>query len=348
MTDSPEQYLQQCKPQFGRSNPERMRFAHWEWMVRTGKDPYWVRSQLGVSAHLRKCKTAQGAESHPDWCFDRFGMTRTRMSDGRIICIGGEHEDSYDPDFCIYNDVVVLRPALGEDWVTLESGEVEIYGYPRFVFEPTDFHSATLVERTIFIVGCLGYWDKRHPRRTPVLALDTNTYEMTRIKTSGQHPGWIFEHHASYDATRHAITVRGGSIWSKNLEDSVQHFGAYRLDLKAMRWERITEEEAHRKFLLCGHGYRRGEFYEPTAATFESTNPDIKALEPEDRGIDVFRIDVLGVRLSFEVWVHEIHVTVEGDLDGEFIYSALGEIRTRLQTESGHEWDIKEVDRFPD
>jgi hypothetical protein len=33
-------------------------------------------------------------------------------------CIGGEHEDYYDPDVHIYNDVVVLGPG----------GEIEIYG----------------------------------------------------------------------------------------------------------------------------------------------------------------------------------------------------------------------------
>ncbi len=37
------------------------------------------------------------------WCFFRLGGTRTELSDGRVIWIGGEHEDGYDPDFCIYN-----------------------------------------------------------------------------------------------------------------------------------------------------------------------------------------------------------------------------------------------------
>lgn len=41
---------------------------------------------------------------HPVWCFNRFGATRTKLPDGRTVCIGGEHEDFYDPDFYIYND----------------------------------------------------------------------------------------------------------------------------------------------------------------------------------------------------------------------------------------------------
>jgi hypothetical protein len=34
----------------------------------------------------------------------------TLLPDGRAIQIGGEHEDYYDPDFCIYNDVFVHEP----------------------------------------------------------------------------------------------------------------------------------------------------------------------------------------------------------------------------------------------
>lgn len=41
--------------------------------------------------------------SSPGWCFNRFGATRPKLPDGRTVCIGGEHEDSYDPDFYIYN-----------------------------------------------------------------------------------------------------------------------------------------------------------------------------------------------------------------------------------------------------
>lgn len=71
----------------------------------------------------------------PVWCFHRFGKSITEFPDGRIIEIGGEHEDYYDPDFCIYNDVVVHYGG----------GRFEIFGYPEEVFPPTDSHSATLV-----------------------------------------------------------------------------------------------------------------------------------------------------------------------------------------------------------
>ncbi|MEZ4617437.1 MAG: hypothetical protein R2867_18265 [Caldilineaceae bacterium] len=34
---------------------------------------------------------------------------------------------------------------------------IDIYGYPLAIFQPTDFHSATLVGNHIYIIGCLGY-----------------------------------------------------------------------------------------------------------------------------------------------------------------------------------------------
>lgn len=46
----------------------------------------------------------------PTWCFDRFGRSTAWLPDGRVVLIAGEHKDSYDPDFCIYNDVVVIQP----------------------------------------------------------------------------------------------------------------------------------------------------------------------------------------------------------------------------------------------
>jgi hypothetical protein len=45
---------------------------------------------------------------------------------------GGEHEDFYDPDFCIYNDVFVHE----------RDGSVAIYGYPESVFPPTDYDAS--------------------------------------------------------------------------------------------------------------------------------------------------------------------------------------------------------------
>lgn len=186
MTDR-ETFERECKRRFGRGNPERMRLAHWEWMVRTGEDPYVVRHDLGLEPNVRGCGAGAWDPADPDWCFTRFGMTRTRLSDDRIICIGGEHEDWYDPDFCIYNDVVVLRPAAGQDEVTLDSGEVEIYGYSPDVFPPTDFHSATAALGSIFC-----NWSARK-RAIAGVWRHTNRYDQHRRLFRGQARGtWRF------------------------------------------------------------------------------------------------------------------------------------------------------------
>ncbi len=73
-------------------------------------------------------------EEGPIWTFDRMGRTCDELVDGRMVCIGGEHEDFYDPDFRIYNDVVVFNA----------DATIDIYGYPKEIFPPTDFQTATV------------------------------------------------------------------------------------------------------------------------------------------------------------------------------------------------------------
>lgn len=210
-----------------------------------------MRESLGLEANLPRCG-ADGAcvFPEPDWCFLRFGATRTAMPDGRIVCIGGEHEDFYHPDFCIYNDVVVLRPA-GMETVTEDSGAVEIYGYPEDVFPPTDFHSATLVGERIYIIGRLGYAGTRQAGVTPVYALETRGYRMEALAPTGPAPGWVYEHHASYDAARHAITVRGGKVYDGRAQKGdPDHLAAHRLWLDGLRWELINAAEPRRRFVM--------------------------------------------------------------------------------------------------
>ena len=83
------------------------------------------------------------------WAGCRLGLARTELNDGRVFSNTGEHEDYYDPDFLIYNDIIVEYP----------DGHVKIFGYPATSFRPTGFHSATAVddERSILIIGNVGY-----------------------------------------------------------------------------------------------------------------------------------------------------------------------------------------------
>lgn len=85
---------------FGTSNPELAKEPFWQAMTRWGEAAY----------HARKTFDDTGVAGDPAvWCYVRFGMSITALPDGRFIEIAGEHEDAYDPDFCIYNDVFVHK-----------------------------------------------------------------------------------------------------------------------------------------------------------------------------------------------------------------------------------------------
>lgn len=80
----------------GTANPSLIDKPFWKYMIRLGGDAYSARMSF-------KTPEDPCADVHLVWCFGRFGATRTKLPDGRIVCIGGEHEDPYDPDFYIYN-----------------------------------------------------------------------------------------------------------------------------------------------------------------------------------------------------------------------------------------------------
>jgi hypothetical protein len=117
----------------------------WAWFIENGLGAYAANKTFGGPP---------SNEAGPCWCSARYGQTETKLSDGRIIKIGGEHEDYYDPDFYIYNDVIVYDG----------DRNVEILGYPEEVFPPTDFHTANLVEGRIIIIGSLSYPDRERTK----------------------------------------------------------------------------------------------------------------------------------------------------------------------------------------
>ncbi len=137
LTVDADTFAAQRTRRFGRANPERMNLPYWLDMIRCGLDAWSAAQRYGT-------ETGRGDE--PGWCAQRFGQSISFLPDGRIVQVGGEHEDYYDPDFCIYNDVFVHHP----------DGRIEILGYPEDVFPPTDFHSATLVGERLVLIGSLG------------------------------------------------------------------------------------------------------------------------------------------------------------------------------------------------
>ncbi|HEX5124237.1 MAG TPA: ankyrin repeat domain-containing protein [Rhodanobacteraceae bacterium] len=216
LTASEPEFRSGWRRRFGTQNPEAMDDPFWIAMIRSGVGA-WEAGEF-----FRRCS---GEE--PVWCADRFGQSITLLPDGRIVEIAGEHEDFYDPDFCIYNDVFVHEPG----------GDVHVYGYPEDVFPPTDFHTATLLGDTIWLIGSLGYLGTREYGRTPVFALDTKSLRIERIETKGEAPGWIFKHHAEAISTD-AIRITDCEIArdENGKEVHARNDRAFVLDVRRRMW----------------------------------------------------------------------------------------------------------------
>lgn len=224
---------------FGKTNPEEIfdPFCH-----------YMAKSR--VSAYAMKAQFESPINYHSDdpvWCNQRFGQSMTLLPDGRALFIGGEHEDGYDPDFCIYNDLLVIHP----------NKSYQIFAYPKEIFPPTDFHTATLVGKEIFIIGSLGYQEDRvgnagsNPVKkltnlfkgkpspqpaTPVWKMNTDDYSIQQVVTSGDAPGRISRHHARLlDGDN--ILVYGGKVSREN-DEYVAYPNRSILHLPSLTWKR--------------------------------------------------------------------------------------------------------------
>lgn len=202
---------------YGRQNPEQIAEPFWEAMVRTRLPAWAARSAFD--------DRPRGIDK-PVWCNQRFGQTITALSDGRFVEIGGEHEDWYDVDFCIYNEVIVYA----------EGATPLIFGYPSSVFPPTDFHTATLVGDFIYIVGNLGYLEARKAGETPVYRLDTSNWRIERLDTTGSNPGWISRHEAIL-VDEQVIMVSGGKVWTAD-NRYLEQPGDFVLNLDRLTWRR--------------------------------------------------------------------------------------------------------------
>jgi hypothetical protein len=149
--------------------------------------------------------------------------------------IGGQHENEFDPDYLIYN-VVILQVERTPELLQLNEQEQipsSIIGYPREDFEPINYHTSTLVSIKnnndgdendlstfkIITIGNEGYRNgidrefnsNRDDYECPVYSLDVLTFRMQRIQTSSsssssssfsskenQSPGLISGQRAKY------------------------------------------------------------------------------------------------------------------------------------------------------
>jgi ankyrin repeat protein len=218
LTVSKQNYLAQKHRVYGMSNPQKCEISFWYDMVRFNSSAWQARNQFDDKDAFK---------DKPVWCYERYGKSITAIGDGEFVEIGGEHEDSYDPDFCIYNEV----------FHHIGDGDFVIYQYPKEVFPPTDFHSATLVDEHIYIIGNLGYREDRRYGTTPVYRLNTESFRIERLETSGECPGWIHGHY-TYLAGKSVLRVQGGTILEEIDGNESQRVNAFDfvLDLEALSW----------------------------------------------------------------------------------------------------------------
>ncbi len=197
----------------GSKNPERFLPDFWYEQMRTGRSS----APRSISYEMDRTK--------PVWSFNRFGRTVTPLPDGRLILIGGEHEDHYHPNFCIYSDVTVLDGR----------GRVEHFIYPDDMFPPIDHHAATVMGDSIWIIGALGYPERRRDGATQVLRLDLNDFSIQPVETTGEMPGWIHGHRAIADGTK--INIAGGRI------EPSYHFNesTFQLETNSLIWQKIYD-----------------------------------------------------------------------------------------------------------
>jgi hypothetical protein len=342
---NPELFREWRSPRFGRANPERINNPVWEWLIESRLDAYSANKQLGGPDPL---------EAGPCWCFDRFGQSSTVLPDGRVVLIAGEHEDAYDADFCIYNDVVVRHA----------DGRVDIYGYPRELFPPTDFHSATLAGDRIVIIGSLGYRGERRPGVTPVMLLDVSTFAISRAATSGPEPGWLSRHHAELSPDGTSIVVRGGQL-IRGVEppELVENIDDWRLDLSTWRWERLTDRrwarwelrradrmpirlwEIGRAVFARDAGWAEDLEAQMVALTAQlGMRPDLDVAAalyrpevPHDRlpqreeEFGVQRISVGGVVVRYVEDMYAVQLTVEGTLAESTLDRLVSDLRAKLE-----------------
>lgn len=308
-----QQFLEQRHRRFGRANPERMDLPFWEMMVRNGESAYWARKHFEEGDD----------DADAVWCFSRYGMSQTPLPDGRTVCVAGENEDHYDPDFCIYNDVVVKHPG-GPD------APIHIFGYPKQTFPPTDFHSATLAGDRIFLIGNLGYPQDRRPGHTPVYALSLSDFHMTEVPTSGEAPGWISDHSAETDPAGR-ITVRGGRVVvARRGEQKLRNnFEEFELDPATARWRQTTARN-WRQFsihpelrnMLSWSVKLRRDPIQPAVA------PDAVA-EGEHGRQAVLQVEGVDVSLTFDLY--DIHVVVKGRLPDDLTLRLVGEMHEKAE-----------------
>jgi ankyrin repeat protein len=273
-----QDYLAQKHRVYGNSNPQKCEIAFFYDMVRCNGAAWKARSQFD---------DIDSFNDQPVWCYERYGKSITAIGNGEYIEIAGEHEDYYDPDFCIYNEVFHHKGG----------GDFTIYQYPESVFPPTDFHTATLVDKYIYIIGNLGYQQQRLYETTPVYRLAIDSFKIEKLETSGEYPGWIHAHSAELK-NQSVIRIQGGEIVERinDKEDYIFNKYDFELDLDTLKWTKHEHVPKSGKPQFFPEEYKRFSYSDGSLVAVEENNK-WRILKV----ISVHRIDITeGQNIQFE------------------------------------------------
>lgn len=345
----------------GTWHAEDLSNPYWSWLIRSGESSWAANEHFG------------GPSSYggtPMWSAQRFGQSTTQLPDGRTLLVAGEHEDHYDPDFFIYNDVIVRHP----------DGRIEVLGFPEDIFPPTDFHSATWMDGQLVLIGNLGYTQQREVGKTQILIIDTYTWKIRNQPSAGEGPGWIHRHEAAMEDG--FIIVRGGMVWTATNGGLVENFDDWRLCLNTWNWERLTrrrvtvleflhEDGTPNHLFQMGMWIFNHDFLMPGYDNVDplpglpDLKPELDAYDknaPQDR--DAFErrfspdhvdhrelsapedslerhIEVDGVRVRYleETWL--VRLTIEGELPAETVKSLSDDLIDKLERAEGVKYRVR-------
>ena len=356
-----DEFLRWRSPVRGNQNPQRMDNPLWKWCVQNRGSAYAVNQHFDGP---------DSSASGPCWCFDRMGQAHVELPDGRVVYVAGEHEDHYDPDFYIYNDVVIV-----------EGDDIQILGYPETDFPPTDFHSATLAGSDIILIGNLAYPGDRVPNKTQVLSLGVDTWQITPVETLGAMPGWIHGHTSELTDHGNAIVVTGGKVCGERL---LENFDDYHLCLKTLTWTKLTDRQWGRWILERKDGSPNSLWeirtaawhtdHEDMAEQFEKTMTELSpelaseltpratdqqvqqietlyqspfnddlAVEDEER-YGRHRLDIEGTTVRIDEDMYDITITVEGQLPAETLEAILSTFQERLARIEDTRYTVTKID----
>jgi len=251
-----QDYLASRHHFFGKTNPENLTDGYKVSLVRTNEIAYRARQFFDGHSSIEldelryveppgclsrapitifRTVVTKEESNHPWsdaalWCSHRYGRSLNILDDNTALLIGGEHEDYYDYDFRIYNDVTIITP----------DGQIEIYGYPFDVFPPTDFHTATRAGDWIYIIGAVGYKGTR-PVEVSVYRLSLIDFHIEECQSSGEVPPQMCRHMARL-VDGHRIQTKGGNWLMPYQDRPLDHI--HELDIHTMEWRFIPVESS--------------------------------------------------------------------------------------------------------